>query len=204
MRLFLLTSLVVVMVPGTGALYTVSTALSRGRRAGLHASLGCALGILPHLALTLLGLAAAFHVTAAAFDALRFVGALYLLHLAVVTWRDRTAFHLDAGAESAAAGAGGHVLRAVLLNILNPKLTIFFLAYLPQFADPAGSHPLWQLLSLGVVFMALTLGVFAIYGLAAHGFRRHVVESIRLQRCLRGAFAAGFAALGVRLALGGH
>jgi threonine/homoserine/homoserine lactone efflux protein len=198
---FLLTSLVVVLVPGTGVLYTVSTALLRGRRASVYASLGCTLGILPHLAATMLGLAAVLHTSALAFQVLRFAGALYLLYMAVVTWRDRAAFNVDADRASAAESAGAHVLRAFLLNILNPKLTIFFLAYLPQFVDPAASQPLSQLLILSAVFMAITFGVFVIYGLAAHVFRRHVVESLRLQRGLRVGFTAAFAALGARLAL---
>lgn len=198
---FLLTSLVVVLVPGTGVVYTVSTGLLHGRRASILASLGCALGILPHLAATLLGLAAVLHTSALAFQLLKLVGALYLLYMAVLTWRDRAAFAVHADAAGTTTSPGGHVLRAVLLNILNPKLTIFFLAYLPQFTDPASGQPLLQLLVLGAVFMAMTFAVFLLYGLAAHGLRRHVIGSPALQRGLRIGFSAGFAALGARLAL---
>lgn len=198
---FLLASLVVVLVPGTGVIYTVSTGLLRGRRASVFASLGCALGILPHLVATILGLAAVLHASALAFQLLKFAGALYLLYMAVVTWRDRSAFAVNADLAGNSTTEGAHVLQAFLLNILNPKLTIFFLAYLPQFVDPARGEPLWQMLALGAVFMAMTFGVFVVYGLAAHGFRRHVIGSLRLQQGLRVGFSAAFAALGTRLAL---
>ena len=198
---FLLTSLVVVVVPGTGVVYTVSTGLLHGRRASLFASLGCALGILPHLAATTLGLAAVLHTSALAFQLLKVAGALYLLYMAVLTWRDRSAFTISANTAATGTSHAGHALRAVLLNILNPKLTIFFLAYLPQFIDPARGQPLLQTLVLGAVFMAMTLAVFVVYGLTAHAFRQHVIGSARLQQGLRVGFSAGFAALGARLAL---
>ena len=184
---FLVTSLVVVLVPGTGVIYTVSTGLLRGRRASLFASLGCALGILPHLLATVLGLAAVLHTSALAFQLLKYGGALYLLFMAVQTLRNREAFAVNERAAADSNGSG-YVLRAFLLNILNPKLTIFFLAYLPQFVDPARGQALPQMLVLGAVFMAMTFAVFVIYGLAAHGFRRHVMGSLRLQQGLRVGF----------------
>lgn len=198
---FLMTSLVVVLVPGTGVIYTVSTGLLRGRRASVFASLGCTLGIVPHLATTIIGLAAVLHASALAFQVLKFAGAAYLVYMAVLTWRNRSAFHVDERPGRAPAGDAGHVLQGFLLNILNPKLTVFFLAYLPQFVNPAHGAALPQLLVLGATFMAMTLGVFLLYGLAAHVFRRHVIGSARLQNGLRAGFSAAFAALGVRLAL---
>lgn len=198
---FLLTSLVVVLVPGTGVIYTVSTGLLFGRRASVFASLGCTLGILPHLAATILGLAAVLHTSALAFQLLKFAGAFYLLYMAVMTWRDRSAFALNVDTNAAGTHHREHVWRAFLLNILNPKLTIFFLAYLPQFVNPALGEPLLQLLGLSTVFMAMTFGVFVVYGVAAHSFRRHVLGSLRLQQGLRIGFSAAFAALGARLAL---
>jgi threonine/homoserine/homoserine lactone efflux protein len=201
---FALTSLVVVLVPGSGVIYTVSTALLHGRRASIFASLGCTLGILPHLAATILGLAAVLHASALAFQLLRYAGAAYLMYMAVVTWRDRKAFTVHAVPAGVSASGGAHVLRAFLLNILNPKLTIFFLAYLPQFVEPASGQPVTQLLTLSGAFMAMTLGVFVVYGLVAHAFRRRVAGSFRLQQALRCGFSAAFAVLGVRLALGDH
>lgn len=196
---FLVTSLVVVLVPGTGAIYTVSTGLVQGRRASLWAAVGCTLGIVPHLLATVLGLAAVMHTSALAFQLLKYAGVLYLFYVAIATWRDRSAFTVDSGV--APASPIGLMVKAVLMNVLNPKLTIFFLAFLPQFVDPASPHPLMQMSLLSGVFMAMTFVVFAAYGLVAHAFRRHVIGSKRVQDVLRRSFAAAFAGLGAKLAL---
>lgn len=195
---FLLTSLVVVLIPGTGVIYTVSTGITRGRRAALYASLGCTAGIVPHLLATILGLAALMHTSALAFQTLRYAGVAYLLYVAWATWKDRSAFTLDDAPHQSSAPS--LVFRGVVLNILNPKLTIFFLAFLPQFVPP-GANPLPQLMLLSGVFMAMTFGVFVVYGLLAHQFRAMVIESARIQAWLRRSFAAAFAGLGLHLAL---
>jgi threonine/homoserine/homoserine lactone efflux protein len=196
---FLVTSIVVVLIPGTGVVFTVSTGLLHGRRASVFASLGCTAGILPHLAATVLGLAALMHASAVAFQALKAAGVLYLFYLAYATWRDRSAFVVDRSA-AARVSALGLVTKAFLLNILNPKLTIFFLAFLPQFVDATAGRPLAQLMLLSAVFMAMTFVVFVVYGCVAHAFRVVVIESPRVQTWLRHGFAAAFAGLGVRLA----
>ena len=195
---FLITSLIVVLIPGTGVVFTVSAGLVQGRRASLFASLGCTLGIVPHLLATVLGLAAVMHTSALAFQLLKYAGVAYLLYLAVATWRDRSAFVVQEG--GARRSALGLTVKAFLLNILNPKLTIFFLAFLPQFVDPAAASPLGQLLLLSGVFMAMTFGVFVVYGLLAHAFRRAVIDSPRVQDWLRRGFSAAFAGLGAQLA----
>jgi threonine/homoserine/homoserine lactone efflux protein len=195
---FLVTSLVVVLIPGTGVVFTVSTGLALGKRASLFAALGCTLGIVPHLLATILGLAAVMHTSAVAFQALKWAGVAYLFYLAVVTWRDRSAF---AAQSIGKGGRFGLVIRAFLLNILNPKLTIFFLAFLPQFVEPRAASPLLQLLGLSAVFMAMTFGVFVVYGLLAHAFRKAVIESTHVQAWLRRGFAGAFAGLGAQLAL---
>lgn len=197
---FLVTSLVVVLVPGTGVIYTVSTGLVHGRRASLYASLGCTAGIVPHLAASVLGLAAIMHASALAFQLLKYAGVLYLFYIAWATWRDKAAFALDGRVSR--ASATGLVVKAFLLNILNPKLTIFFLAFLPQFVQPEAGGPLAQMLTLSAVFMAMTFVVFVVYGFVAHAFRQRVIESARAQRWLRYTFAATFAALGAKLAAG--
>lgn len=197
---FLVTSLIVVLVPGTGVIYTVSTGLARGRAASVSAALGCTVGIVPHLAATVLGLAAVMHTSALAFQVLKYAGVAYLLFVAWATWRDTSAFAVDE--QHAAPVSGWRIAgKALLLNTLNPKLTIFFLAFLPQFLDPSSAHPMVQLLTLSAIFMAMTLAVFVVYGLVAHAFRRFVVASARVQRWLRAGFAASFAALGLRLAV---
>ncbi|MCC2633407.1 MAG: LysE family translocator [Ramlibacter sp.] len=199
---FLVTSLIVVLIPGTGVIYTVSTGLVQGRRASIFAALGCTAGILPHLAATVAGLAAIMHTSALAFQVLKVAGVLYLFYVAYATWRDKSAFVVDARVSRATAA--GLVAKAFLLNILNPKLTIFFLAFLPQFVDPAAGQPLPQLLLLSAVFMAMTFVVFVIYGFIAHAFRTLVIESPRVQAWLRYGFSAAFAGLGARLAATDH
>ncbi|WP_111655335.1 LysE family translocator [Isoalcanivorax indicus] len=196
---FLITSLIVVLIPGTGVVYTVSMGLAQGRMAGVLAALGCTLGILPHLAATILGLAALMHASALAFQLLKYAGVAYLLYLAYATWRDRAAFSVEAMPSRTARL--GIVIKAFLLNILNPKLTIFFLAFLPQFVTPGTLSPLAQLLALSAVFMLMTFAVFVVYGLLAYLFRKAVIESPRVQSWLRRVFAGAFAGLSAQLAL---
>ena len=196
---FLITSLIVVLAPGTGAVYTVSTGLVQGRKASVFAALGCTAGIVPHLLATVLGLAAIMHTSALAFQILKYAGVAYLFYIAYATWKDRSAFAVDATVSKTSALAV--VTKAFLLNILNPKLTIFFLAFLPQFVSPSASQPLLNLLILSAVFMAMTFVVFVVYGFVAHGFRRLVIEPAAVQSWLRRGFSAGFAGLGVKLAL---
>lgn len=195
---FLVTSLIVVLIPGTGVVYTVSTGLIQGRKASVYAALGCTLGIIPHLLATVLGLAALMHTSAVAFQALKYAGVAYLFYVAWATWKDASAFAVD---ESVAkTPARSLVIKAFLMNILNPKLTIFFLAFLPQFVPHDATHPLTQLLLLSAVFMLMTFVVFVVYGLIAHAFRKWVIESATVQQWLRYGFAATFAGLGAKLA----
>lgn len=196
---FLITSFIVVLIPGTGVIYTVSTGLVQGRKASVFAALGCTAGIVPHLLATVLGLAAVMHTSALAFQALKYAGVAYLFYIAIATWRDKSAFAIAGTASTSTAV--GLVVKAFLLNILNPKLTIFFLAFLPQFVQPNTAEPLFQLLILSATFMAMTFVVFVVYGSLAHVFRRAVIESPRVQAWLRRGFAATFAGLGANLAL---
>lgn len=195
---FFITSLVVVLIPGTGVIYTVSTGIVQGRKASIYAALGCTAGIVPHLMATVLGLAAVMHASALAFEMLKYAGVAYLFYVAYATWRDKSAFAVDGTMSK--TSATGLVVKAFLLNILNPKLTIFFLAFLPQFVEPGATQPLMQLLLLSAVFMAMTFVVFVVYGFVAHAFRKLVVDSSRVQNCLRYGFAAAFAGLGAKLA----
>jgi threonine/homoserine/homoserine lactone efflux protein len=196
---FLITSLIVVLIPGTGVIFTVSTGLVHGKRASLFAALGCTAGIVPYLLATVLGLAALLHMSAVAFHTLKLAGAAYLLYLAYATWRDKAAFAVDSA--PTIKSPMSIVTRAILLNVLNPKLSIFFLAFLPQFVTPDAASPLGQLLTLSAVFMAMTFVVFVLYGLLANAFRVAVVNSPRVQSWLRRSFATVFAGLGLNLAL---
>lgn len=195
---FLITSLIVVLIPGTGVIFTVSTGITQGRKASFYAAVGCTAGIIPHLLATILGLAAIMHTSAVAFQTLRYAGVVYLLYIAYATWQDRSAFVMDNAPLRHSPLA--LIVKALLLNILNPKLTIFFLAFLPQFVQPAASSPLSQLLLLSGVFMAMTLVVFVIYGMLANAFRTAVIQSEMVQSWLRRSFAAAFVGLGIHLA----
>jgi threonine/homoserine/homoserine lactone efflux protein len=196
---FLVTSLVVVVSPGTGVLYTLAAGLSRGSRASVVAAVGCTLGILPHMAAAIMGLAALLHTSALAFQTLKYVGVAYLLWMAWSTLRDK-------GTLTVNGAVGSHspmrvVLAAILINLLNPKLSIFFFAFLPQFVRTGEPHPLSRMLELSGVFMLLTLAVFVGYGLFAASIRHHVVARPRVVTWMRRTFAGAFVALGARLAV---
>ena len=197
---FLLTTLVVVATPGTGAVYTLAAGLSRGRRASVVAAVGCTLGIVPHMVATVTGVAALLHASATAFQVLKYAGVAYLLYMAWATVRDKEALTLDDG-DTASVSAGRVILRGVLINLLNPKLTIFFFAFLPQFVSPDEPHSVVRMLALGGVFMLVTFVVFAAYGVLAASVRSHVTSRPRVMTWLRRSFAGSFVALGAKLAL---
>src|SRR4051794_34544534 len=196
---FLLTSLIVVASPGTGVLYTLAVALTQGSRPSIAAAFGCTLGIVPHMLAAMLGLAAVLHTSALAFAALKYGGVVYLLYMSWQALRDTGALSIDTSA-SPARSSRRVVATGVLINILNPKLSIFFLAFLPQFIAADEAHPLARMLELSGAFMAMTLAVFAVYGLFAASVRDRVISRPKVMTWLRRSFAAGFAALGVKLA----
>ncbi|MBI9092948.1 MAG: LysE family translocator [Desulfobacterium sp.] len=157
---FILTSLVVVLIPGTGVIYTISTGLFLGWRASIAAAAGCTAGIIPHLTASILGLSAILHMSAMAFQGVKFAGALYLLYLAWSMWRDTGGFNF--GSPSARKGLWQIAMKGFLINILNPKLSIFFLAFLPLFVSPNAPSPMFDMFMLSLAFMAMTLIVFTI------------------------------------------
>ena len=196
---FLLTSLVIVASPGTGAIYTIAAGLARGSRASLLAAFACTLGIVPHLAAAMMGLAALLHASAVAYDAVRYAGVAYLLWMAWQTLRERGAMRIETRRDPRSAW---RVLTdGILINVLNPKLSIFFVAFLPQFIPAGEASPLGLMLQLSAVFMAMTFVVFALYGLFAAAMRDQVVSRPAVMTWLRRAFAAAFVGLGAKLAL---
>ena len=241
---FLITSLIVIVSPGTGVLYTLAAGLSRGARASVVAAFGCTLGIVPHMAAAVLGLAALLHASALAFQTLKWLGVAYLLYMAWSALREKGALRIevknevppqpfvpakagtqgreqgknwvpaigersDAVLRRLSAGTNGGQMRAdlkvtiegILINILNPKLSIFFFAFLPQFVKGDEAHPLAHMLMLSAVFMLLTFIVFVGYGLFAAKVREHVISRPRVLTWMRRTFAAAFMALGLKLAL---
>jgi threonine/homoserine/homoserine lactone efflux protein len=195
---FLLTTLIVVATPGTGVLYTMAAGLSRGARASVIAAVGCTLGILPHMVAAITGLAALLHTSAIAFQTLKYLGVAYLLYLAWTMLRDKDTLTVDR--DTAPRSAARLIVSAILINILNPKLTIFFFAFLPQFVSTTEPHTFLHMVELSAVFMLLTLVVFVVYGFFAAAIRNHVISRPRILTWMRRTFAAAFVALGARLA----
>ena len=206
---FLITSLIVVASPGTGVLYTLAAGISRGSRASVVAAFGCTLGIVPHMAAAILGLAALLHTSALAFQTFKWFGVAYLLYMAWMTLKESGALSVDTSSAVIPAKAGIQQLgtdlkvtiEAILINVLNPKLSIFFFAFLPQFVSTDEQHPLAHMLFLSVVFMLLTFVVFAGYGLFAARVRDHAISRPRVLTWMRRTFAAAFVALGAKLAM---
>lgn len=196
---FLLTTLIIVASPGTGVVYTLAAGLSRGSRASVLAAFACTLGIVPHLAAAMMGLAALLHTSALAFAIVKYAGVAYLLWMAWQTLKEKGAMRVDTSA--APRSNGRFIVDGIVINVLNPKLSIFFVAFLPQFISASEPAPLLRMLELSGVFMAMTFGVFAVYGLFAAAMRDKVIGRPVVMAWMRRTFAAAFVALGARLAL---
>jgi len=196
---FLVTSLVIVATPGTGALYTLAAGLARGTRASILAAFACTLGTVPHLVAAITGLAAVLHASGVAFSIIKYAGVAYLLYMAWAMWRDKGA--LAVGDDTRPSSWRSVIAAGITLNLLNPKLTIFFFAFLPQFVPAGEPGALAQMLALSAVFMAMTFVVFAAYGVTAAALRDKVLSRPRLVNRIRKAFAATFVALSARLAV---
>jgi threonine/homoserine/homoserine lactone efflux protein len=193
---FLLTSLVVVLIPGTGVIYTVSSSISGGWRRGLFAAVGCTLGIVPHILAALLGLSAIMQTGAVVFEVVRWAGVAYLIFIGISMIRNAGTLPLDDGNVSDDT-MNRVIWRGILLNVLNPKLTVFFFAFLPQFLDAPSGLLDAKLVGLGGVFMLMTLAVFAIYALVSAAVRDLVLAAPVVRKWLErtlGAFLIGFAA----------
>ena len=196
---FLVTSFIIIVSPGTGVLYTLAIGLSRGSRASVVAAFGCTLGIVPHMAAAILGLAALLHTSAVAFQAFKYLGVAYLLYMAWNALRECGALKVEK--EAGARLAMQLTVTGILINILNPKLSIFFLAFLPQFISVGEAHPLSRMLLLSAVFMLMTFVVFIGYGLFAASIRDRIITRPWVLTWMRRSFAAAFVALGVKLAV---
>jgi threonine/homoserine/homoserine lactone efflux protein len=196
---FLITAFIIVVAPGTGAIYTIATGLGRGGRASILAAFACTLGIVPHLIAAMCGLAALLHTSELAYDLVRYAGVAYLLYMAWQTLREKGSLQIDAAKTE--RSPWGVLVDGILLNLLNPKLSIFFVAFLPQFIPVSEPTPLLRMLELSGVFMAMTFVVFVGYGLFAAAVRDKVVGRPAVMTWMRRTFAATFVALGVKLAL---
>jgi threonine/homoserine/homoserine lactone efflux protein len=196
---FMLTTLIVVASPGAGALFTIAAGIARGWQASLVAAFACTLGIVPHVIAAVTGLAAIMHASALAFSIVKWFGVVYLLYLAWKTFRDQSMFDVETGSTQTSTlrviGSG------VLVNTLNPKLTIFFFAFLPQFVAPGSADAVASMIWLSAIFMAVTLVVFSAYGVFAAALRRQVISRPRVVSWIRRSFGATYLVLAGRLAV---
>jgi threonine/homoserine/homoserine lactone efflux protein len=196
---FLVTALVVVLIPGTGVVYTVATGLASGRRESIAAAFGCTLGIVPAILASVIGLAAILHTSALLFQVLKFCGVAYLLYLAWQTLRETGPLQIS-GTERPAANLYAIARTGCLINVLNPKLSVFFLAFLPQFVDPLAGSATIQMLVMSGIFMAMTFAVFVVYGVFAALIGEKILRSETVLKWMRRTVAATFAGFGLRLA----
>jgi len=196
---FLLASLVVVLIPGTGVVYTITTGLMLEWRASLAAAIGCTLGILPHILASILGLSALLNMSAQVFSVLKWAGAIYLLYLAWNMWREAGRLEIDR--RSTETSLSKIILKAIAINLLNPKLTIFFFAFLPLFVSKDSSSPTWEMVMLSAVFMGITLIVFALYGILASSISAYLVNSSKTVKRLQQGFAVILAGFAIQLGL---
>lgn len=196
---FLITSLIVVLLPGTGVLYTLAIGLGRGFKASIAAAVGCTVGIIPAMFASVIGLAALFHTSALAFHLIKYAGVAYLFYMAWNILREGGA--LDVSEDRRPLSAYQTARDGVLLNMLNPKLSLFFLAFLPQFVPATSTNTTLTMIMLGSTFMALTFIIFVGYGACASLARDYVVSKPAVMVWLRRSFAATFGLLGLRLAL---
>lgn len=195
---FLLTCFVVVIAPGTGVIYTIGVGLSRGSAASIAAAAGCTCGIFPHMAAAIAGLAAVLHTSAVLFHMVKWAGILYLLYLAWSILKDDGPIGFNAGFETKSLRKVA--VTGFLINILNPKLSIFFLAFLPQFVPSDMLHPLGRMLTLSGIFMAMTFAVFMSYGAFAAKIRSYVERTPSVIAWIKRGFAVAFVLLAGRLA----
>ena len=196
---FLLTSLVVVLIPGTGVVYTINTGLTLKWRASIAAAVGCTLGIVPHILASVLGLSALLNMSAQVFSILKIAGSMYLLYLAWNMWRE--AGKLEISKKSTEISTMQIAVKAIVINLLNPKLTIFFFAFLPLFISKNSSSLTIEMIKLSVVFMFMTFLIFALYGILASGISSYLLNSSKAVKRFQQAFAVVFAAFAVKLAL---
>ena len=199
---FLLTSLVIALLPGTGVIYTIAIGLGRGFKASVAAAIGCTFGIVPAATASILGLAAIFHTSAVAFLFIKYLGVAYLFYMAGSIFRDEGLMQINE--DTTEKSLFRTAMEGTLLNVLNPKLSLFFLAFLPQFVPIEKAGSIVYLAFLASIFMLMTFLVFVVYGAFAARARMYVIESPNVMEWIKGIFAGTFAFLGLKLALADH
>lgn len=196
---FILTSLIVVLIPGTGVIYTVSTGIMGSKKDSIVAALGCTVGIVPHLVASIVGLSAIFHMSAYIYHIIKMIGVAYLLYIGWSMIRDKDGLIINEVSKEKSMLK--IIVKGILINLLNPKLTLFFFSFLPQFILNNENGYLYQMIILSVVFMSLTLIIFILYGVLANYFKSLIVTSSKLTRRIQQSFGLVFIGLAIKLAL---
>ncbi len=199
---FLLTSLLIILSPGAGTIITLSAGLRQGARGAIITAAGCTFGVLPHMLAAVTGLAALLHTSPVFFSLVKYTGAAYLLYMAWQTIRDKGLLSVDS--MGATLSSYSLIKQSVVANLLNPKLSLFFLAFLPQFIAVHDVHPTRSMLILSAIFAAMTFVVFTLYGIFASGLSHMIVEKRGTMTCIRWVTALAFTAVGIKLALTGQ
>jgi threonine/homoserine/homoserine lactone efflux protein len=196
---FVVASAVLGITPGPDIIYVVVRGAAQGPRAGIAAAAGLCTGIIAHTAFAVIGLTAILAASATAFTVVKLAGAAYLVYLGVrmLVGRDE----LDFSGDGKQQPLGAIYRQTILMNILNPKVGLFFLAFLPQFIDPAAGPAAPQFALLGTIFMAVSFVVMAGAGMAGGQLRRWLATSARATRVIQYTAGTILVALGLRLAL---
>lgn len=198
---FFLLSLILAIVPGTGVVFTLACAMSQGMRGAFWGAVAGAVGVVPHLIAAGLGLSALLIAYPIMYDGLRILGGAYLIWLAIQAWRHR---HDALEVGTVTATGTQIVMQGALINLLNPKLTLFFVSFLPQFVPPTDPTPILTMGLMGLVLVVQTFVVFLAYGAVAARARDLLRRRPRIMTVLQSGIAALFAVLGLRVLLGGR
>lgn len=195
---FLITSLIIILIPGTGVIYTISLGMTEGRRKSIYAALGCTAGIIPHLCISIALSSLLMQLNSTVFTVMKYLGAFYLIYLGLgMMISNKTVQFSEMKTESHTRAI---IKRGILINLLNPKLTLFFFSFLPQYVSSDSTHYVAKSFILGVIFMVLTLIVFIGYGLLAGSARTWLCQSSMRMSILQKCFGIIFIVLAVQLA----
>ncbi|MGD0586841.1 MAG: LysE family translocator [Oryzomonas sp.] len=195
---FLGASIALSLAPGPDNIFVVTQGIARGRKAAIVTALGMCSGISVHTTAAAFGISALFYSSLVAFTIIKYAGAAYLLYLAWRTLRERAAIRLAKADDRPGAAL---FKRGFIMNVLNPKVAMFFLAFLPQFVTPKASHFALQMLFLGFIFMLQAIVIFCLIGYFSGSIGNLILTRPRIGKYLDFMTAGVFTSLGIRLAL---
>lgn len=195
---FLVTSLIIVLIPGPGVVFTVSVALFKSRFESIIAAFGCTLGTVPHLLVSILSLLALFSLDSIFFEVVKYLGIAYLIYLSFSLFKDKGILKIED--KNIASNNYEIVLKAIMINLLNPKLSIFFLSFLPQFISSDTNTLLTDILVLSLIFMLMTFIVFVMYAVFARVMKNKIFKSKENLKIIQKVFALVFAIFAFKLA----